>query len=183
MRCRKVYFTIIASTLALLLSGFACSRRGKPSTIVRQNLVPSPIPAASPTRYDTVDHFINNGFDPLYDWERRALNRVWKQVPHHESYELVQSVYGEVAGAYGLALIVMDKSLSGSKRSSLIVFIQHPHDKFDSYWIFKNEDLSRVTISRLSGDIMVNGLRQDGSSLNCEIAWSRKDNKWTCIGF
>jgi hypothetical protein len=130
-----------------------------------------------------MDQFIKDGFQPLYDWERAALSQAWKTVPHHESFELIQSVHGEVAGAYGLAVIVVDTSEAGPHRSSLIAFIQHPHNKFDQYWIFKNENLSRITISRLSGDIMVGGLREDGSTLSCEIAWSRKDNKWTCIAF
>jgi hypothetical protein len=182
MKSARVSSPFIVSIIAFLFSGFACRPSGDRLTTLREQRISFPNPTISPMLNDTVDHFVTAGFEPLYDWERVALTRVWKKVPHHESYEIVRSVHGEVAGAYGLALIISDRSLAAGQ-SSLIVFIQHPHNKFDLYWILKNENLSRVSISRASGDIMVNGLREDGSRLDCEIAWNRKDNKWTCMGF
>jgi hypothetical protein len=182
MKSRRAYFLLSIASLALLVSGLACNRPDKPVVAVLPSPAPSPSPTPSPKPNDTVDHFISDVFDPLYDWERGALTRAWKKVPHHSNYELVRCVDGEVAGAYGGAMMILDKSLPGPNQSSLIVFIKHAHNKYDLYWIFKEENLSRVSISRSSGSIMVGGLREDGSPVNCHIAWSQKDNKWTCIG-
>lgn len=183
MNSRHVYLVLFAATLAVLVSVVACNQGRQPVIAARPSHIPSPSPTPSPKPNDTVDHFVVSTSELLYDWERGALTRAWNKVPHHSAYELVQSVHGEVAGAYGMAMIVLDKSLPGSNQGGLIVFIQHAHNKFDLYWIFKNENLSRVSISRLSGGIIVEGLREDGSPVNCRIAWSRKDNQWTCIGF
>jgi len=91
--------------------------------------------------------------------------------------------YGEIAGAYGLALFVIDKTATTSKKYSLLVFIRRPRNRYDLYWIYRNEDLSRLKLNRASGDIFVSGIREDGTTVNCEIAWSRKDNMWTCLSF
>src|SRR4029450_7274774 len=108
MKSRQAQLLIRALTLALLISGLGCNRGRQPVTAVRTTPVPSPSPTPTPKSNDTVDHFVSDIFDPLYDWERGALTRAWNGVPHHSSYELVQSVHGEVAGAYGLAMIVLD---------------------------------------------------------------------------
>lgn len=181
MKNRPVSSPAIASTLVFIVSCIACSHA--PPTAVRESPASSPSPSATPEPNITVSQFLTSDFDPVDEGERAALLRAWKKVPAHENYEILQDVYGEIAGAHGLALIIADKSLNRSTQFSLIVFIRRPENKYDLYWIYKNENLSRVSLSRVSGDIFVSGFREDGSSLNCEIAWSRKDNKWTCIGF
>lgn len=181
MKNRCVCWTFIASTFAFLVSCIACSHA--PPTAVRESPASSPIPTATPQPGIPVRQFLTSVFDPVDEWERAALLQAWKKVPAHDSYEILQDVYGEIAGAYGLALIIADKSLSRSTQFSLIVFIRRPQNKYDLYWIYKNENLSQVSLSRASGDIFVNGFREDGSTLSCEIVWSRKDNKWTCISF
>ncbi|HUS09669.1 MAG TPA: hypothetical protein VMZ30_04310 [Pyrinomonadaceae bacterium] len=181
MKTRCVSLVVIASTLAFIVSGIACSHA--PPTAVRESAASSPSSSAAPKPNIPVSQFLTSVFDPLDEWERTALLQAWKKIPAHENYEIVQDVYGEIAGAYGLALIIADKSLTRSTQFSLIVFIRRPKNKYDLYWIYKNENLSQVALSRASGDIFVNGFREDGSTLSCEIAWSRKDNKWTCISF
>ena len=115
MKRHHDYLLLVVATVPLLISSLACNPGHQRVTTVRPPPLPSQSPTPTPTPNDTVDHFVTNVFEPLYDWERGALSRAWKKVPHHSTYELVQSVHGEVAGAYGLALIVLDKSLTSSK--------------------------------------------------------------------
>jgi hypothetical protein len=167
---------------------YACGTRGfEPQ---RQNAAPiaehkgSPSPMPRPQLPETtVDEFLKRQFDPLEEQERSAVLRAWKKVPHQENYHMGQFVYGEIAGAYGLALFVVDKTATTLKKSSLLVFIRRPRNRYDLYWIYRNDDLSRLSLSRASGDIFVSGTREDGTTVNCEIAWSRKDNRWTCLSF
>jgi len=180
MKSGRVSWLVIALILAFVVSYMACSH-AFPIT-VRERPASSPNPSITPGTDITVSQFLLGVFDPLEAWERAAALRTWNTVPSHENYEIRQNVYGEIAGAYGLALVIVDKSLASSSRFSLIVFIRRPRNKYDLYWIYKNADLSRVSLNRVSGDIFVSGIREGGSSLNCEIAWSRKDNKWTCLG-
>jgi len=167
---------------------YACGARNlepnrqEPAPNTDQKGTPSPMPTAQQTE-TTVSEFLRNQFDPLKEQERSAILLAWEKVPHQENYHIGQDDYGEIAGAYGLALFVVDKTVTTSKKFSLIVFIQRPRNRYDLYWIYRNEDLSRLSLSRASGDIFVSGTREDGTTVNCEIAWSRKDNRWTCLSF
>lgn len=181
MKSGRVSWLVIGLILAFVVSYMACSHTS--TTAVRKKPASSSNPTITPESDITVSQFLLSVFDPLEPWERAAALREWNTAPSHENYEIRQDVYGEIAGAYGLALVIVDKALTRSTRFSLIVFIRRPRNKYDLYWIYKDENLSQVSLSRVSGDIFVTGFREDGSSLNCEIAWSRKDNKWTCIGF
>ncbi len=172
--------SVAALTFLLLVFG-AC--HDNKINIQRQGPPPSPTQLPTATPQDTVDRFLSEILDPVSDRERKGYLLSWHKVRGHERYEVAQYVHGEVAGAYGLAMIITDGSSGATNRSSLIVFIERPAHRFDLYWIFKEEDLSRVSISRSSGDIWANGLRGDGSKITCEIAWSRQPNKWTCIPF
>jgi hypothetical protein len=128
-----------------------------------------------------VAEFLKKEFNPIEEQERTGILRAWGRVGHRETYFAGPHEYGEIAGAWGLAMIVRDNSITSAKKSSLLAFIRRPGNRFDLYWIYRNEDLSRLGLSRLSGDIMVSGTREDGTAVNCEIAWSRKDNRWTCL--
>ena len=156
---RSASSLLTVSGLALAVSGIACSRNHDPLVTVRPPQAPSPSPTISPQPTIPVSQFVRSVFDPLNDWERGAVAPASNKIPNRGRYEVVQSNYGEIAGAYGLALIVVDKALSGPKQFSLIVFIRRPPGKYDLYSIFTNEDLTRVSLNRESGDIFFTGFR------------------------
>ncbi|OLE97137.1 MAG: hypothetical protein AUG75_11860 [Cyanobacteria bacterium 13_1_20CM_4_61_6] len=178
----------ILAVFAFAFFFYACgSRSFEPSRheltpITGHQGTPSPMPMPQQPE-TTVGEFLRNQFDPLEEQERPAILRSWGKIPHQENYHVGQHDYGEIAGAYGLALFVMDKTVTTSKNCSLLVFIRRPRNRYDLYWIYRNEDLSQLSLSRASGDIFVSGIREDGTNVNCEIAWSRKDNRWTCLSF
>jgi hypothetical protein len=135
-----------------------------------------------------------------------ALLRTWKRVPDSTSYRLARStdfiipewvgkerywsdverainhasVRGETSGAKGLAVIVVDKRLSPPQRFSCLVFVSRPGNRYDLYWIFKNEDLSHFTMGRHSGDVYLSEYREDGTTRVCDIQFSRKQKRWAC---
>jgi hypothetical protein len=165
------------------LGSLACTRVRAPQTHSQAQQIDATPTQSLKEPEITVSQFLNNVFDPLESWERSAASRMWERIPDHENYQVSRYDYGEIAGAYGLALVTVDMTPNLSDRLGLLVFIRRTGHKYDLYWIYKNDNVSELTLNRASGDIFVTGTREDGSSINCEIAWSRKENKWTCINF
>jgi hypothetical protein len=121
--------------------------------------------------------------------ERLGMLRAWARVPNNDRYRLAQAReftnpimthdYGEMAGAYGLAALIVDKTLNAD-RFSLLIFVRRPANRFDVYWIYRNIDLSKYRMSRASGDIFIDELHDDGTKGVCEIQWDRKQRRWAC---
>lgn len=88
--------------------------------------------------------------------------------------------YGELDGAYGVVLFMIDKTVNDSNRFSLAVLIRRPGNRFSLHWVFEKMDLSRVTLNRNSGDAYLMEYRDDRTTRSCDIQWSRKLNRWAC---
>ena len=88
--------------------------------------------------------------------------------------------YGEIAGAYGLALMVIDKTKPVDRGFGLIIFLERPGNRYDTYWIYRDANLRSFTMHRASGDIFVEEKLGDGSDKMCEIQWIRKKGQWAC---
>jgi len=118
--------------------------------------------------------------------------RAWAHVPNNEHYRAARardfenpfmtSDYGEIAGAYGLATLIVDKTITTAQRFSLVILIERPGNRYDIYWIYRDMDLSKYKMSRASGDIFVEEVHEDGSKSVCEIRWDRKKRQWACGG-
>ena len=130
---------------------------------------------------------------PFIGKEKSAgMLRAWAHVPNNDHYRVARRSdfedsflihdYGEMAGAYGLATLIVDKTIAGAERSSLVIFIERPANRYVTYWIYRNMDLSKYTMSRSSGDIVVDEVRTDGTRSVCEIQWERGERSWTCKG-
>jgi hypothetical protein len=122
---------------------------------------------------------------PLVEQEKRAgMLRAWKQIPNHDHYRKARPSdfvtagwnekefdrsyeYGEIAGAYGLAMFVIDKTLPKPKHFAFVVFIERPKNRYDTYWIYRDENLSGLNLSRSSGDIFLRGVRESGMPSDC----------------
>ena len=179
----------VAMMLPALLTGCstnAVSTTKSPVAVVNQ---PSTSPAP-PEPEKSVSELIKELSQPEKE-ERLGMLRAWVRVPHHDHYRAAQasdfstpfmtSDYGELAGAYGLAAMIVDKTLS-TDCFSLVIFIRRPANRYDVYWIYRNMDLSKYRMSRASGDIFVNYPRSDGTDGICEIQWDRKVSRWACTG-
>jgi hypothetical protein len=157
----------------------------QPVAILNQ---PATSPEGSPELEKSVTEFIKEL--PMVEQEERlGMLRAWTRVPNNDRYRLAQAReftnrsmiydYGELAGAYGLAALIVDKTLNAD-RFSLLIFDRRPANRFDVYWIYRNMDLSKHSMSRASGDIFVDEVREDGTKGVCEIQWDRKKRRWAC---
>ena len=148
---------------------------------------PSPSPEAELSVSDLIKQW------PFIEKEKRAgMLHAWSRVPNNAHYRVAQkgdfenpfmtSDYGELAGAYALATLIVDKTAPGPKRMSLIIFVERQDNRSDIYWIYRDMDLSKYRMSRASGDIFVDEVHEDGSKSLCEIRWDKKERTWACRG-
>ena len=130
---------------------------------------------------------------PFLEKEKReGMLRAWARVPKNERYRAARardfenpfmtSDYGEIAGAFGLATLIVDKTITTAQRFSLVIFIERPGNRYDIYWIYRDMDLSKYNMSRASGDIFVEEVHEDGSKSVCEIRWDKTKRQWACGG-
>jgi hypothetical protein len=131
---------------------------------------------------------------PFVEKERQAgMLRAWARVPRNSRFRIAQpgdfenpsmtSEYGEIAGANGLAVLIVDTTAADHQGMSLIIFIERPGHRSDIYWIYRDMDLSKYRMSRSSGDILVERPKPDQGSAICEIQWDRSLKQWTCKGW
>ena len=128
---------------------------------------------------------------PFMEREKRTgMLRAWDHVGNYNNFRVANKSdfenpfltydYGEIAGAYGLALLIVNKTIPSVQRFSLVIFIERPANRYDIYWIFRDMDLSKYSMTRASGDIFVDEVRKDGTRAVCQIEWSKKQREWTC---
>ncbi len=80
---------------------------------------PKPKPTIRPDDPEvTVDQFLTDLPDKPEEPKRLAMVRLWKKVPFHQQYRIAYPITegprrgyesGEIAGAYGLALFIIDE--------------------------------------------------------------------------
>ena len=192
-RPAKKSFRTLLITAGFIASSmlFGCStavERASPAPATTPQ--PSPSAESSPELEQSVSQVIKELVISDVD-ERVGLLRAWQRVPDNDHYRIAQTSdfgeprmtyeYGEIAGAFGLAAMIVDKTRTVD-RFSLIVFIRRPANRFDTYWIYRNMDLTKYAMSRSSGDIFVEYPGPDGNRTLCEIQWDKKSGKWGCTG-
>lgn len=119
--------------------------------------------------------------------------KAWRNVPDHNNFRVAQADdfkvsgrsfdWGEMSGNSGdnLAVILVDQTKPEPNRFALAVFIARANQRYSFYWIFRDKDLSRVTVNRHSGNVYLNEFREDGTQAGyCDIQYSRQQGKWAC---
>lgn len=128
-----------------------------------------------------------------------GMLRAWRRVPNYQNYRMVETAdltipgetgdeharswshdYGELSGAYGLALFVVDKAISSPDRFSVAVLVKRPNERYDLYWTYQKKDLSHFIMGRHSGDVYLEEHSDDGKTHVCDLQYSRKQNRWAC---
>jgi hypothetical protein len=120
--------------------------------------------------------------------QEAGMITAWNKIPDHNHFRTaryrnstqVVHDYGEIAGAYGLALFVVDTTKSGLERFGLIIMLERPADRYDIYWIFRDRDFTNFELSRASGSLFVWHPGEDRKRTTCRIEWVRAKGKWTC---
>ena len=195
--------------LVVVLLSAACAPKGesanKEATTMKQpETTPKTTPLA-PESEQSVTRVIRQV--PLLEKEKvSALLRTWRQVPNRGAYRAVKpsdfnipqwvekefywsdvvhatgwaSDYGEMSGAYGLIVFIVDKNITDVNRFSVVAFIERPGTQYSLHWILRDKDLSRVNLRRHSGDVYLQEFREDGTSHICDVQWDRKQARWDC---
>ena len=199
-------FLLIMVTTSLFLGGCR-SEREQPAPITKLQTSPIPSPEPKP-RNDPGQSIVEciEAIPFLEKTERSGLLKTWKKVPGYKNYRMVEASdfripgwvsreyyardveratawshdYGELGGAYGLVLFVVDRTTVDNDRFSVAILIRRPGNKFSLYWVFEKTDLSRVTLNRHSGDVYLQEFREDGTTRSCDIQWSRNLGRWAC---
>ena len=180
-----------AVILSLLSLATGCRRSAYTARPTQNVGTQIAVPKASPEPEQSVLDLIKQ--QPFLEKEKIAgMLSAWSRIPNNAHFRLAQVVdfenssmisdYGELAGAHGLAALIVDKTAIDSKRMSLIIFVERPGNRSDLYWIYRDMDLSKYRMSRSSGDIFVDEVHEDGSKSACEIRWDKKERTWACRG-
>ena len=199
------YYCLMAVLLnAACITKVEAPKKTESPTPNQQNTSAQPTPIAQETER-SVSEVINQL--PLLDKDKKlVLLRTWRQVPNHEDYRAVRpsdfriphwvekeyywsdiahstgwaSDYGEMGGAYGLIIFIVNKTATAVNHFSVVVFIERPRNRYSVHWIFRDQDLSRVNLRRHSGDVYLEEFRDDGTTHTCDVQWNRKLARWSC---
>jgi hypothetical protein len=81
-----------------------------------------------------------------------------------------------------LAAIVIDTTKNDDKRFGLVIFSPPSNKKeiYDLHWLYKDRDLSRMTVNRASGYMTVNEYLDDGSQKGCFVEWNKIRKEFEC---
>lgn len=81
-----------------------------------------------------------------------------------------------------LATIVIDTAKNGNDRFGLVIFspVKNSKDKYDINWLYRDMDLSKITVNRASGELYVSTYSDDGSRKSCSVNWNQKLKKFEC---
>lgn len=80
-----------------------------------------------------------------------------------------------------LAAVIVDTTQNGPDKFSLVIFspIKNTTDKYAVNWLYRDEDLSNVTVSRASGELYVRRYYDD-SEKACSVRWNKKLRQFEC---
>jgi hypothetical protein len=84
--------------------------------------------------------------------------------------------------SYDFAVIVVDATRTDSERFGVVIFNAPKREgqPYKHYWLYKERDLSRTTLSRASSWTYLTEYKDDGSEQTCNINWDAQNQKYTC---
>lgn len=82
-----------------------------------------------------------------------------------------------------LAAIVVDTTKNSFDKFSLVIFSPRSDkkDEYDINGLYRNQDLSKTTVQRASGELYVARYPDDGSREACSVIWNKKLKKFECL--
>jgi hypothetical protein len=81
-----------------------------------------------------------------------------------------------------LAAIVVDTTRGNNDKYSLIIFSppQNNSQEYNTYWLYRNKNLSNYSLSAPSGYLIVNKYLEDGANQACFVRWNKKLEEFQC---
>ena len=105
-----------------------------------------------------------------------------KWVPYNQLFAYSMGNLGFAAEQDSLAAIVVDNERTDDARYGLVIFSK-PRGKgtaYEPYWLYRERDLSKSTVSQTSGAMSVTTYREDGTYEMCRIRWDARRRLYVC---
>jgi len=86
--------------------------------------------------------------------------------------------------SHELAVLVVDNTRNDDARFGIVIF--RPLERggivvsYNSHWLFRERDLSKVALDRVSGYLFVHEFAEGDSYKTCEVKWNKQTNKYLC---
>lgn len=204
-RCKSLPFVLVVGSVAVISACRDQSRPANIATTTSSSARPSPTPTPFEGPGESVVDCIKR-IHVLYPGETSGLLKAWKRQPGYQNYRMVEasdfripdwvrrdqywpdveratgwsSDYGEMNGAWGVVLFMVQRTATFPKWFSVAVLIKRPGNRFDLYWIFQNADLTHFNLGRHSGDVYLLEYTDDGKTRSCDLEYSRQQGRWAC---
>jgi hypothetical protein len=85
---------------------------------------------------------------------------------------------------YDLAVIVVDTTKQNPARLGVVIFNTQKDENavFLPHWLYRDRDLSKVTLSAFRDGLIINEFGEDGSMVNHRIKWSPQESAYKDVG-
>lgn len=83
---------------------------------------------------------------------------------------------------HDFAIIVVDTRKEDSARFGIVIFNQplDPKGPYETYWLFRDRDLSSTILEWWSGGLAIREYHQDGTYDFCYVNWHPAENVYSC---
>jgi len=152
------------------------------------NTSPSPTPSVTPPPQPDINEWLDNDAEVRND---TRLKRAWARFEQSQKYKPAQSadrkfVPGESSMSFAiwwgaeayrgpefLVAIVVDPSRSDPNRYGMVVIAapESAGGNYKSYWVARDEDMSRYIIAPASGSVTIQCYREDGTYDSKTLGW------------
>lgn len=169
---------------------FGACRSDQQAALPKTVNTPSPTPSVTPPPQPDINNWLANDADVRKD---KRLLRAWTRFERSQKYRLAQSAdrkfvpgqssqsflvwWGAEAyqGDNFLVAVVVDPSRTDPNRYGLIVIAapESAGGNYKTYWVAREEDMSRYIISPASGSVFIARYREDGTYDGKSLAWYR----------
>ena len=93
--------------------------------------------------------------------------------------------YDQIPGADHLAAIVVDTTRTDDARFGLVIF-SAPRNRNGAYvphWLYRGRDLSRTSVTRVTGELSISEYHDDGTETICHVRWNRQQRWYICVRY
>lgn len=127
-------------------------------------------------------HFIENG--------RYRLARAGDMDFSEAAKQRINASFSQWQAGYTfdseLAVLVVDSSRDNGGRFGVVIFRPQFGRKtviaYTPYWLYRERNLSRAALDRVSGYLFVHVFTDGESYKSCEVDWSKKNKQYVCKG-
>jgi hypothetical protein len=129
-------------------------------------------------------------------WDQFVADGTYRMAQLEEFTELARNHIDAYGGIYlpllfdinydhgydDFAVIVVNTTKTDDSRFSLVIFSAPEEEgrSFKPSWVLRDQDLSRIALSRASARLVVTEYRSDGTKKSCFVHWHSGQKRYTC---